>query len=124
MWGFIRRTAIPAILLIGAIAALVYGAAMRRVPVTEEQEVEKTIVIPSPFAAPGFDDPFNPGADGESDNPFASEFTKKVTQKIIVTHEEPETRLVREVTFGGVVRLASGELRRTYTGDPPSLCPS
>ncbi|MEN6495563.1 MAG: hypothetical protein ABFD16_14885 [Thermoguttaceae bacterium] len=128
MWGFIRRTTIPSLLLLGGIAAVVYGTAYRVIPVSEEQEVEKTIVIPSPFGMPGFNDSMaGPGAEGqpqESDNPFASEFTQKVKQTIVVTHKEPEPRLIHEVTFGGVIRLASGELRRTYTGDPPSLCPS
>lgn len=129
MWGLVRRTTLPLLLVLSAAASLIYGAAMRSVPVTEEQEVEKTIVIPSPFGMPGFGDPMGDAGPGgqlaESDNPFASaELTQKVTQKIVVTHDEPETRLIREVTFGGVVRLASGELRRTYTGDPPSLCPS
>ena len=32
--------------------------------------------------------------------------------------------LIREVTIGGVVLLESGKLRRTYTGEPPSLCPT
>lgn len=128
MWGFIRRTVPPSLLLLGGLAALVYGTAYRSIPVTEEQEVEKTIVIPSPFGMPGGNDPMaGPGVEGqmpESDNPFASEFTQKVKQTIILTHQESERQLTREVTFGGVVRLASGELRRTYTGDPPSLCPT
>ncbi len=37
---------------------------------------------------------------------------------------EPEWVLVREVTVGGVARLENGELKRTYSGKPPALCPT
>ena len=49
-------------------------------------------------------------------------FLEKPAQ--IVSEAFREARLVRETTVGGVTRLASGELRRTYTGDAPSLCPT
>ena len=49
---------------------------------------------------------------------------EKVTEAYVETVEEPEWAIVREVTIGGIVRLADGRLKRTYTGKPPSLCPT
>ena len=49
---------------------------------------------------------------------------EKVTEKYVESSEEPEWAIIREVTFGGVVRLANGVLKRTYSGKPPALCPS
>jgi len=45
------------------------------------------------------------------------------------TTYEYEPALIREVTFGGVVLVCldesvPAEIRRTYTGDAPSLCPT
>ncbi len=38
---------------------------------------------------------------------------------------EPESRLVAEVTVGGIRRLTSGRLERTYSGfDRPQMCPT
>ena len=45
-----------------------------------------------------------------------------VYQTIAFIETEPE--LVREVTYGGVTRLPDGQTKRTYTGKPPSLCPT
>jgi|WetSurMetagenome_2_1015567.scaffolds.fasta_scaffold414084_1 hypothetical protein len=49
---------------------------------------------------------------------------QKITEDYIDVHEEPESTIVREVTIGGVVLLANGHLKRTYTGKPPALCPT
>jgi hypothetical protein len=49
---------------------------------------------------------------------------EKVTETRVIPKIEPEWVVVREVTFGGVMRLASGELKRTYSGQPPALCPT
>ena len=49
---------------------------------------------------------------------------EKVTEKYVESSEEPEWAIIREVTIGGVVRLANGHLKRTYSGKPPALCPS
>jgi len=48
-------------------------------------------------------------------------------EKIIVERSrlERESHLVLEITRGGVTRLASGKIKRTYMGDePPALCPT
>ena len=67
-------------------------------------------------------------ADAEQ-NPFESppgvEMTsKKITAKVLEPVVEREGAIVRDVTIGGVVRLADGRLKRTYSGVPPSLCPT
>jgi hypothetical protein len=94
---------------------------------------------PAPGVLPGNvspDDvnPFQtPGSVGPSENPFAGPGAmptplgmkfQKVTEDYVDSITEPEWKIVHEVTFGGVVRLANGHLKRTYTGDPPSLCPT
>jgi hypothetical protein len=49
----------------------------------------------------------------------------KVVRVIQKTKEVPEPRLLYEVTVGGVVRLASGEIQQTYHGEAgPALCPT
>ncbi len=35
-----------------------------------------------------------------------------------------EPALTKEVSIGGVTRDASGNLRQTYTGEPPKACPT
>jgi hypothetical protein len=51
-------------------------------------------------------------------------FLTKIKETIIVPEEESEASLIREITIGGVTLLAEGILRRTYSGEPPSLCPT
>jgi hypothetical protein len=91
-------------------------------------------------APPGSDeaDPFhtpsgNEPQQGNSENPFDKPplpppmpgmKTEKVTEKYVESSEDPEWMIVRDVTVGGVVRLANGQLKRTYSGKPPALCPS
>ncbi len=36
----------------------------------------------------------------------------------------PETRLMQEVSIGGLERDPDGRLRQTYTGKPPQACPT
>ena len=36
----------------------------------------------------------------------------------------PETRLMKEVSIGGLQRDPAGNLRLTYTGKPPEACPT
>jgi len=46
---------------------------------------------------------------------------KTVTRTMLVSRLEPESALVRDVTYGGLMRRDDGELMRTYSGTPPSL---
>ena len=89
------------------------------------------------------DNPFetgHPAADAQADeNPFEPApppagssagplppglVSKKVTERVVLDESKPEWVLVRDVTFGGVARLDNGQLKRTYSGKPPALCPT
>ncbi len=77
-----------------------------------------------PFAAP-------PGQPGELTQAEPSWFPdphgmmfQTVTRIEWIPRTEPEWALVREVTFGGVARREDGQLKRTYRGKPPTLCPT
>jgi len=134
----IRRAIFPLLLLLGAVASIHYGAAYHSVPVLVEQEEEVEIDVPNPFAlppglapdsplaqTPPFGDPsLGPPPFGPA--PFEVPAIKQVVTRVTQTTKEmPEPALIRDVTVGGVVRLASGELKRTYSGDQgPSLCPT
>ena len=103
---------------------------------TQEEEIEIDLAPPpglglpgaEPFGPPGFgasgQDLGDPSLAGAPPWMAAPPGFPKVKEKVLVTTEEPELVLIREVTFGGVVLLDSGVLRRTYSGAPPSLCPT
>lgn len=129
MWTRFRRAIVPLLLLLSAIASVVYGARYHRQPVTEERQIEVSIVDPMPSAPFGPDDGSPPFGDPEGFGPppdMGGFFVPppKMMEKVLVTKEESEPTLIREVTFGGVALLACGELMRTYTGQPPSMCPT
>ena len=124
MWAIVRRAILPALLVIGGVASLIYGAIFHSAPVLEERETKTTIEIPMGFPSEApLGDAFSPG-----DTPFGGPppFVKQAVTRIdLVTLVESEPALMREVSVGGVVLLASGELKRTYSGTKgPSLCPS
>jgi hypothetical protein len=137
MMGSVMLRTIPSLVLLAAGAAsLLYGVIYRTAPVSEEQEIEIDIGGPPMFGPPE-DEPFGPPGmppPGEpfDEPPFAGPpgmmgpppVLAKVKEKIIVTEEESEPTLIREITFGGITRLASGVLKRTYSGAPPLLCPT
>jgi hypothetical protein len=125
MWKRILRATPALLVLTGGIACLVLGTAGRTIPVSEEQEIEVELA-PPPFALPG-----QPGFGAPGGDPMAGPgmfgpppFMEKVTETVIITEEESEFTLIRETTIGGVALLASGELRRLYSGEVPSLCPT
>lgn len=60
-----------------------------------------------------------PWLPGPSDMMF-----ERITRVELIARVEPEWVLVREVTFGGVTRLDNGQLKRTYSGQPPGVCPT
>ncbi len=97
--GALRARAVVALALaLAAAGALVYGAAVHSRPVM--MDLKQSL-------------PGGPGGPGG----FAP-----VYQTITMT--ESESDLVREVTYAGVTRLPTGEIKRTYVGKPPSLCPT
>lgn len=110
---------------------------------SEEPPPETTTAADdNPFASPATNggDEANPfetsaaaAASDESDNPFESppvapelfgSVRKTITEKYIQEREEPERAVVRDITVGGIARLANGQLQRTYSGKTPALCPS
>lgn len=128
MLARILRSIPPLVLLGGGIASVIYGAMYHTAPVSVEQEIEIPIAPPPMAGFPGeppFEEPLgDPSFGGPPDMMAPPPFLEKVTETIIVTEPEREFTLIREVTFGGVTLLASGDIMRTYTGEPPSLCPT
>ena len=105
---------------------MVYGSLFHVVAVEEEKEREISIMVPAlpgPGEAPG-ENPENPFADHSALLTPPGMKLQKVTEKYVESSEDPEWAIIREVTIGGVVRLANGDLKRTYSGKPPALCPS
>jgi hypothetical protein len=99
-----------AVAAIAAGAAMVaYGAAVNSTPVLVEQRIEAP---PSPF---GGQDVY--GGFGGPDTPATPIME-------LVTVEMGEGDVVFDVTVGGLERVASGELKRTYSGAPPAACPT
>jgi len=76
----------------------------------ERYEEQPPLFPPDPFGPPG--------ALGGPPAYIEEEETERIFQ------DEPEWKLIREVSVGGVTRLANGELKRTYSGQPPSVCPT
>ena len=81
---------------------------------------------PAPPATSFFDRtaPPSPAAAASDASLPAGMAKKDIEEKYVDVRNEPEWVLVREITIGGVARLANGQLKRTYSGKPPALCPS
>jgi hypothetical protein len=112
MWTFLKSALPPILLLLVALSMLIYGAVWHNSPVLVEEE--KTPPPPPPPPPPGF---FGQGPPPDFHRP----------QKPLIfikTIHEPEYALILEATRGGVVRLDSGQLKRTYSGAPPAGCPT
>jgi len=141
MRKIIQRGMLPALLLAGGIASLTYGVKYHAQEVFNEKEIEVSLAPPEfpPVpegldgpgmdAPPGFDDPMGFGGDfggpgGGMPFPGPPPELQNMKQIVLVGSNDLEPILVREVTFGGLELLPSGELKRTYTGTPPSLCPT
>ena len=127
----ILRAAVPLALLAGGLASGVYGVAHHTAVVSQEQEIEIDLAPPpgvGPAGAEGFGPPgFGPpGQDFGAPPPWLAPppGLSKVKEKVVLSEAASELTLIREVTFGGVTRLSSGVLRRTYSGESPSLCPT
>ncbi len=105
----VARLLCPFLLLAGAVALVTCGAVLHARPVLVEQDF-------TPPAALSAGRP--PGLPWGLPAPPPSQTAQ------LVPIRESEAELVRDVTFGGVIRLESGELKRTYSGEAPSLCPT
>ncbi len=124
MWAIIRRAVVPAVLLVGGLASLIYGAIFHAVPVVEDHESETTIEVPAEFSPqPPMGENFAP--DGA---PFAAPLRmvkKKVTRVETVAALESEPAAMRDASVGGIELLESGELKRALvSNEGPALCPT
>lgn len=146
MWAILQRAIVPLVLLIAGIASTISGAKHHLIPVVQEHEEEVSIPMPTPFGPgpegplppdgpPGAPEPPSfapgqmPGADMPPGGPPAfwqpPPALTKVIKKVIITTDEPEPKIIREVSVGGLTLADSGEIKRTYTGDEgPALCPT
>lgn len=124
--GSVLQRSIPTLLLVAGIASTIYGEWFHAQTVLEEREEEAEILIPLAGPAgwgnqlPGEDQ----GPDRISPDGSQSFMKKKITRKLMVEKTVAEPDLCREVSIGGVRLLESGELQQTYSGRPPSLCPT
>jgi len=133
-----RRLITPLFLACAGIAATIYGAWFHCVQVIGEKEIEETKQVPVQPAPKNllagdlsgssvWGNDSSSGEDGsgkatvsQSEPAFVVE---KVTRVAEVPKMEFEPSLLRELTVGGVT-FQAGELRRTYRGDTPALCPT
>ena len=128
MGRIIRRTILPVLLMIVGVAAIVEGMWYHPIAVVVKEETTTTVTINIPLPmppGPSADDPSSP--DGPpSFPPGAPTSIKQSVERVdpAVVEMVPEPELMRDVSVGGVTRLASGELKRTYSGNGPALCPS
>jgi hypothetical protein len=132
----LQRGLLPIVMLGLGITSLVWGSKHHLLEIYEEQEIEISIAPPpemmQPMGPPGFpgapDGGMNPGFGGPPGMPpFMAgppPEMQKVKQIVFVSKEEPESQAVFEITIGGLALLETGELQRTYSGAPPSLCPT
>jgi hypothetical protein len=119
MRTIIRRAILPGILLIGGVASLKYGAMYHFVPVLTEQKTEMTIEIPVAFSQ--IPPPF-PGPQQFDGPPQTRKQVIQRTEEITIKESEPA--LIRDVTVGGVAFNKLRQIKRTYSGKAPSLCPT
>lgn len=128
--GTIRRAIVPVALLIAGAVALVEGFCYHTIPAVIEKETTKKIDVSLP--GPPMDGP--PAEGGPSFRP-GPPFGRPNVIKQTVTEIEfiplilSEPAVTRDVTVGGLVRIASGdhagEIKRTYSGDEgPATCPT
>jgi hypothetical protein len=113
----IPRAILSGLIAVAGLSLLAYGLAAHTMPVLVEQEI-----TPPPQAEP---EPTR-----EPDVPASPFFaqppppTPPEPEKVLVAISQPERRLIRDVTVGGLTRLNNGQIKRTYSGDGPALCPT
>lgn len=119
----IIRRGLPIVLGVAGVSLLVYGAAVSRHNVLSEEE----ITPPSPPPEMPFFGPGPGGPDGPMPPPFIRPPPRPPARpiKVLRTITEREHKLIIEATRGGLIRMADGRLKRTYSGEPPkSGCPT
>ena len=128
----LQRGLLPIVMLGLGIASLVWGAKHHILEIYEEQKIEISVapppemmqlMTPPGFEGFGFEGP--PGVGGMPPfMPGPPPELQTVEQVVLVSEEESESQAVFEITIGGLALLETGELLRTYSGAPPSLCPT
>ncbi len=98
---------------------LVYGSAFSQHTVHFDEEV-----TPAPPPEPPPPPFIRPGPGGAMP-PFIRPPRPPQKPIIMLRHiVEGEAKIVLEATRGGVMRMEDGRLKRTYSGAPPSGCPT
>ena len=119
MFIILRRAVMPLLLIIVGVVSMVYGVKRHVLPVLEDRERETTVEVPEAFS------PMRPSFPGMNPMGGPPQFRK---QTVTITSEETihlaEPALIRDATIGGIILTAAGKLKRTYSGTPPSLCPT
>jgi hypothetical protein len=126
---YVKRIVTLILLLAAGAGSLLYGSLFHQMTVEEEKEREISIAIAIPtMPGPGgmsFDQPGMPPGDDPMQMPMVSDvMMETVIEKYVESQKEPEWIIVYESTFGGIARLANSQLKRTYSGKPPALCPT
>lgn len=123
MWAFLRRTAPPIVLLLAGAALIVVGATHHDTKVVYEDTYIPPPPPPPPEPPPGLRGPggFGPRMPFMPPEPPAPPPEPVLVFRTIIM---PERQIILEATRGGVVRLADGRIKRTYSGAPPSGCPT
>jgi|GEM_PF-1605090 len=121
----VARILIPFILLVAGVAALIYAATARSLPVLAEVMVEKEqIILERPPEALWR----GPSGRGGRPMPPPPPRPRKVKVEVVEEQEQQfiEPRVIREVTVGGIARLENGRLKLTYGPGKsgPALCPT
>jgi hypothetical protein len=152
MWSMIQRIIAPGVLLAAGIVSAMHGMSGHVVEVIQEHEEEVSIPVPTPFGPGPFGperEPLPGGLAPDGGPPFAEvqppgprpmdqppmdgpppfwrppPVFEKVIKITTVTTDEPEPKIIREVSVGGLTLADSGEVKRTYSGQGgPALCPT
>jgi hypothetical protein len=117
---------LPLLLLAAGAAALVYGTAVRALPVWATVMVEKEEIIlerpPVPIYRTDGPGDRRPPMPGPPPRPKKVKTSKPEEQE----QRHGESKLIRDITVGGIERLADGRLKFTYGPgeDGPALCPT
>jgi hypothetical protein len=96
-WVSDKRLIFSLLLVPAAVAALVYGIIFHSTTIQAQASDEI-----------------------EEDSPDVT--TQHVAEWLNLDLREPA--IIRDATVGGLVRLDSGAIKRTYSGKPPSACPT
>jgi hypothetical protein len=107
----VSRLLAPILAVLIGVGALIFGLGFHSRTVSFDERIE---LEPPPVPI----DPFTGEPIGPPPEPVTITETREVN--------EPEARLVSEVTRGGVERREDGRIARTYTAgeEPPSQCPT